>query len=774
MKKLLKIIAGLFGFIVLALLTIPFFISAETLKKQFVEQASKATGRKVEIAGNASLKLFPNIEVQLEGLTVGNPAGFTSPYLIKAQRIATGAALQPLLAGNLQISGITLESADIRLEQNAAGVKNWEFANAKTVESKSAEPKETNKASLIKSFALGDVVIRNSAITHKADGKTLQAENINLTVRGADMRGSLKVDGSANYQGKAVKANAAVANMKDLLAQKATAAKLSLALPGGKVNFDGKTQLAEKIAASGTVDVLLEDIPGLAKWAGITLNAPLPNKVTLRGNLLAKGNAGALKNGDVAVAMPGGTVSFKGDAALGGAAEGNGKLVVAINDLPATLQWATKKPAAKNTPSSLDLTADTSVKGKRYELKNLQLKAGDIRTNGNLIASLEGAVPSISGELAFGMLDMNAILKTAAATPRVGWMDAYAQAPAGWSDAPIDLSALKAVNADLAITAQQLRHGNLEVGDLAIKPKLNGGALTVLIEQASLYSGTLKGTLSASAGGSVGTNVTLTGIQIEPFLTALNGQSRIRGKANLELNMKAAGNSQRAMVSALNGNGRFSVADGALKGMNLASFWRDARKGFLFSEGGSKSTDFSELAGTFTIANGVVSNQDLSMKSPFLRVTGKGTVNLPPRTINYRITPVITDAMKGQGGANESGIAVPLDITGSFDNPSVAPDVTGMISDTLKDPKKLEDTIKNIDKNIKNLNSPEDIGKALLGGFGNKPEAAPSQAAPATPAPTPTHGAVPAPQPQVQPAPAAQPKPEEQLMQGVGDLLKGL
>jgi AsmA protein len=91
-----------------------------------------------------------------------------------------------------------------------------------------------------------------------------------------------------------------------------------------------------------------------------------------------------------------------------------------------------------------------------------------------------------------------------------------------------------------------------------------------------------------------------------------------------------------------------------------------------------QKTDFAELGGTFKITKGVATNTDLLLKSPLLRLTGKGRVNLPKRNVNYRLEPKLVATTKGQGGkAGGSGIMVPVVVQGPWDNISYTPDLAG-------------------------------------------------------------------------------------------------
>jgi AsmA protein len=89
-------------------------------------------------------------------------------------------------------------------------------------------------------------------------------------------------------------------------------------------------------------------------------------------------------------------------------------------------------------------------------------------------------------------------------------------------------------------------------------------------------------------------------------------------------------------------------------------------------EEGPNQTDFSELTGTATVANGVISNQDLMAKSPLLRVTGKGDVDLPKEALDYLLTATIVGSLEGQGGKELTelkGVSVPVQVSGTFAAP---------------------------------------------------------------------------------------------------------
>lgn len=680
MKRMIKLFGVLIVLLVVAALAAPMFINQETIKAQLIAQVKKATGRTLEIKGDTSVKFFPNIAVSAEDVSLSNPEGFTTPYLVSLKKLETGAELRPLLRGELLINGITLDGATINLEELESGAKNWEFAKDKlkdSAEEAAAAPEAQKKSqSPIKRFALGDVTISDSAVNILKPGANVMAlSNIDLNLQGVDANSPLKLEGSAEYKAEKVSIALDIAKTRDFLDNKLSPITASIKLPGASVDFKGEARMGDSIAANGKLDA----------------------------------NAASL---------------------------------------PQVLAWATGKKPAGNLPKQVAASGTVDYMNKILKLGDATLRADDTKATGSLAINHGGAVPKIAGNLNLGIIDLDALSGKPSTGSTLG-NASERTAPQGWSTEKIDLSGLKAVDADLNLAFEKLTSGKFNIGATQAHTAINGGKLALTIKQAQFYSGTLSGVVRAAASG-IGADVKANAIDIEAFMIALSGKSRLEGKTNLALNVNANGSSQAAWVNSLNGNGTLKVVDGALKGINIGSFLRNAKQGNFFKSD-TESTDFTDLTATYTITNGVLDNKDLAMKSPALRVAGAGSANLPNKTINYRLTPTIAETSKGQGGKDQvAGLSIPLVITGPWSSPSVTPDLAGMAKDALQNP----DTIKTL------IENPKDIGDVLLG---KKP------AAGTAPAPATTDGATPATAPLTE-----KERRTKAIEEGIGGLLKGL
>lgn len=104
---------------------------------------------------------------------------------------------------------------------------------------------------------------------------------------------------------------------------------------------------------------------------------------------------------------------------------------------------------------------------------------------------------------------------------------------------------------------------------------------------------------------------------------------------------------------------------------------------------------------------------------------GAGTVELPPRTVNYRVTPKLVASGEGQGGQSQAaGLTIPVVVSGPWSDLSFKPDLAGALQNTLKDPAKAKEAVQ---ETIKSLTEGGDgekkdpIGtvRGLLRGRGN-------------------------------------------------------
>ncbi len=90
---------------------------------------------------------------------------------------------------------------------------------------------------------------------------------------------------------------------------------------------------------------------------------------------------------------------------------------------------------------------------------------------------------------------------------------------------------------------------------------------------------------------------------------------------------------------------------------------------------------------TGNISRGILSSDDLMMRSPLLRVAGKGRINLVEETIDYLVKPVLVNTLEGQGRQDLddlAGVPVPIKLSGNLYEPDFNIDIVAALSGLQK------------------------------------------------------------------------------------------
>lgn len=369
-------------------------------------------------------------------------------------------------------------------------------------------------------------------------------------------------------------------------------------------------------------------------------------------------------------------LSFKGDALMTGA---KGDIDLVVPSVRELVKWTTGKPLdmAGTGMGPFSVKGGLNANGAKVALTNATIAIDAIKAIGDLAVDAGGARPALKGKLAVETLDLNPYLPPEDSKPA-----AKSAGKSDWSDAPMDSSGLKAADVDFALSVGAIKIKQIEIGKSALHLLLNNGRLTADLTELALYKGAGKGRFvvdGSQPGLGLDAGFQLKGLAAEPFLKAAAGFDRIEGTGNADINVAGRGRTERQLIQSLSGKGGITFLDGAIKGINLAAMVRNVTTAFTDTSGPQK-TDFAELSGTYAIASGIVTNKDLALKSPLLRIEGAGTVDLPKRAMNYRVEPKAVASTEGQGGKGDvGGIMVPVVIEGPWDNLSYRPDLGAMV-----------------------------------------------------------------------------------------------
>ncbi len=641
MKKLFLILGTLVVLIVAAVIAAPFLVPTETIKSQLTAQVESATGRKLTVDGDLDLSLIPNVAVQMSDVHFANVPGSDVADMVSLDELRVVLKVMPLLSGAVEVSEFVLIEPDIHLEVDAEGNPNWEMQGAGS-EAESAEPTaEDGGGSLpISELKLGDIRLENGSLTYVDHGAGTEekVEAINMKVGLDDIKSPLQMLGSLDYKGETIELDLGLNNPNAILEGDQSAFKLGVKSDLLQLGFAGDLKNQGAPSAAGDVDLSAPSVKKLLGWIS-------------------------------------GPVDFAG--------KGLEQLTIA---------------------GKLNAAAD------RIAFTEATINLDQIQGQGEVTADLAAAVPKIGGRLDLGAVDLNPYLPPSAeddaGEPAQG-SDGGQAAPAStdWSDEPIVVPPLDAVDLAFELTLDKLLVQELKLDRTVLAFTMANNTLVADLREFGLYEGSGNGNLTlnvADGRPTIEKKFTLTGLQALPFLTDAAEFERLEGTATAEFGLTTTGGSERELVNNLNGDGRVVFADGAITGINIAAMVRNASTAFLSADADeTRKTDFAELSGSFAIEKGILTNQDLNLQAPALRVNGSGVVDLPSKTINYRIDPKAAATLEGQGSESEvAGILVPVLVTGPFDDLSYKPDLSGVIDQAIKDPDALKEQVKQQVKDI--------------------------------------------------------------------------
>ena len=702
MGKLFKVLGWVIGLaillIVAAVIILPMVIDPNDYKDEIIAKVQQQTGRELQINGDIDLSVFPWLGLKINGLQLSNAKGFGDAPFAAVKEVDVRVQLQPLLSKRLVVDTVTLDGLKLNLARSDKGAGNWEDlaaggAEPPGQETGAAEPElepGADETGLLQELSVAGIDINDARISwnDQRSGQQVTIEQLNLQT------GELAPGKPVELQLDFILDNREPQVRADIHLQ----GVMQLDKSAGQMDMSGlKLQVDAKGATlpGGELKVLLEAMAKVALDGSRVAIDDLKlssGELQVSGQLTGTGlNATPLVEGELALAT----------LDLGQWMKGQGMALPAMTDPKALSRFGAR----------MELT----VQGDTVRLPSLEIQLDDTRIIGDALVKNGGVTFKVDVDA----IDIDRYLPPAA-VPEAGEKAGAAEQPAKAGDqgkpastaaAPLlPVEALRALNLDGVLSVGRLIINKLQAEDIQLTLKATQGKLKLGQQVKKFYQGRYQGLLDLDVSGK--TPVTqvdakASGIQIGPLLKDMTGEERLTGSGRFAAGLKTSGNSLDAMQRRLGGKLSFRFEDGALKGINLAQFIRDAKARFKGeappADTQPPQTDFSEISATARIDKGVLSNKDLLAKSPYLRVTGKGQVSLPAETLDYTVTTVVVSTDKGQGGEGLEelmGINVPVHLTGSLKAPDYEIDWARVLLDSQKGRAKKE-LEKKIDSELK-------------------------------------------------------------------------
>ena len=722
--KLLKILLYGFGGLVLLLVVAgvaaTLFVEPNQFKPQIVKAVKDQTGRDLDIQGDLALSVFPWLGVKIGPTRMSNPEGFGDQPFAQVEEVDVRVKLMPLIERKVQADTVSLSGLQLALVRDAQGRGNWEDLIA--AKSATAEPADTASSAAGDGIALAGLVIDGIAISDalislddQQSGQRLAIRNLNLETGAVDLNRPLPIEARFEID----------SNAPALTGQVSVDGTVNMDLSQQRYRF-GEGKIAFNLAGAA--------IPGdaLEGKLDMDLSADLISQIfglsdggfefTLTGPDLPGGKVAGAFDFQAEADLEAQTAKVsRFDGTLMGLALSAALDVTQLNDNPQVkgqLNLAEFSPRAWLPTLALPLpdTSDPAVltrvsfqtgltaTSERAVLDGLQMVLDDTTLTGGAEVS-NFSRPAVRFDLTADAIDLDRYMAPSTDTTVVadsgGTVDGAATpaetaAPSAAAPVPVGLPLDTLRELDLIGKARvgRLTVSNLNVSDAQLRLEAKGGLIQLNPISVSLYQGVAKGRMAMDVRANqpaLSSTMNVVNVQAEPLLKDLQGEALLAGRGQVALDLTATGLTSDSLKRSLNGNVGIKFLDGAVMGVNVAQIIREAQAALsgqpLNQSRAPNRTDFAELSGTANIVNGTLTNQDLALKSPLLRIQGSGSVTLPTETIDYLIRASVVESLEGQGGqglADLRGVTIPVRVSGTFSQPSYQPDVEAVLTEIAK------------------------------------------------------------------------------------------
>ena len=611
MQKLLKILIALVAVLALvvvaAALLLPKFIDINDYREEFAHLVQEKAGVTVRFQGPIEWSVFPWLGLAVEQVSLQDPNESTIATLGKAE---ISVRLLPLLKKQIETKTVVLHELDVQLIKDKEGKGNWELLQA-SASSKTTEAPEANPGS------------------QTSPNSVMPGLNI-ASIEFKDLRLSFADQATGDFyliDGASLETGAIVDNQPFPVAMKARLhSKQQDITLGTQLNTILGFNQDTKTLSLDNLKVVLQ--PGNQGGESLTLDGQV--RFTQTDNQMTGSLAVAQFNparflSQLNMSLPPMT----------------GPNVLEQLSLDAQFNSGGKSFTVEELNLTLDnLTLDNFTLAGHLAISDFEKPAIRFNLTGNDL-NLDPYLPSTnSQESAQGKAPAdNAKQENTSASDT-------AKAPSQEQE-PILIpeETLRSLDLDGTLDLNSLEIAKLRFDKPSIKLKSANAQQSLQIDS-GFYQGTIDvdGQLDLRTKGEPGIrfDTTVKSINLAALAEPIPAMKSIEGTANANAKLTTQGLVQSDLIRHLNGQGQFAIEQGAFTQANFdrlvcEGISRVRKKELKTADWGSASR-FQDLSGSFTVRNGVASNNDLTAALSSLNLKGDGSVNLVQQTLDYHLS----------------------------------------------------------------------------------------------------------------------------------------
>lgn len=365
---------------------------------------------------------------------------------------------------------------------------------------------------------------------------------------------------------------------------------------------------------------------------------------------------------DMSLGAGGANVTVKGEIEKPMAASGLDLAVAVDGDQLGELTplAGTEVPALGAYKVSMRVTGDPAKSVRIGGLKGA-LAGNDIA--GDVTVNLAGKTPFIDAKLTSEKIDLTALAAPAGGGAPAAGGQAAASRDRVFPDDPLPLEGLHAVDARLALDAKTIIAAGARLQDANVGLSLKGGVLAVTPVRATVADGTVDGSMNLDGRGKsakLALKMTMAKVDLNRLLKELQLTEDVEGAANVDVDVRGAGRSVRAIMASLDGRAGLLMGKGRMKDSFMQSMLGGS--GQLLNQvldKGRKGYTVVECAvADFEIRDGIANAKALYLDLETRGIIGEGTVNLGKEALDLTIDPRKKRSMDKP--------VLPVRITGTF------------------------------------------------------------------------------------------------------------
>lgn len=656
LKILLVILAGLVGIVIIAAIALVLFFDPNDYRDEIAAQVEKATGRKLTIAGELSLDLFPWVAVEVGESTLANAQGFGNEPFARFERAELSVRLLPLvLRREIAVGTASLDALVLNLAVAKDGRTNWD-----DLAQPSEEPApQQEEGGGIGGLDINNVAVRNATINYSDAQAGSSYKVTGLTLETGRIAGGVPFDFDAEFD--------FTADPGELAGHLAIGGNATLGEDLGSL-------LVQGLGVEGRVQGITQEP------AELSFEAP---RVSLDMNA-EKASIGKLTLAFMEVRAAADVQPFS----YAGTPQPKAHIEVQPFSLKRLMQAFGTEPPVTADPTALTrvaFNADAAVTESAIALTSLALTLDDTTLSGRLSVPT-GEQGLIEFDLTADSIDVDRYMAPGEAPAE------ESEEPAADIEIPVDL--IRSLQAKGTAKLQKATFAGMLFENIELGVNSQGGKLRLHPLSASLFDGSYQGDVRIDASGktpSLSVDEKVQGVSLTPLARAMFEQENVSGTINGSFKLSGAGKRVSDIRKDLDGNMAFQLADGAWEGTDIWYQLRAARA-LLRKQPpperpeGPPRTEFTSVMATGTVTNGLFKNDDLVADLPFLQLTGKGKVNLVDGAVDYRLEArvlekpeLLSKAASKEEIQDFTKTVIPVSIAGTLDSPSIRPDIEGML-----------------------------------------------------------------------------------------------